>query len=59
MASARETLAANGVTVVDADPEMVAEKRTALIELQDKIVADGGMDADFIGRVTEALDGSM
>ncbi|MBV7379967.1 TRAP transporter substrate-binding protein DctP [Maritimibacter dapengensis] len=57
--TARETLAENGVTVVDADPDMVAEKRQALLDLQDKIVADGGMDAEFIGRVTEALDGSM
>lgn len=59
MESARETLAEHGVNVVDADLDMVAEKRQALLDLQDKIVSDGGMDADFIARVTEALDGSM
>ncbi|MAM60059.1 TRAP transporter substrate-binding protein DctP [Maritimibacter sp. UBA3975] len=59
MAKARETLAANGVTVLDADLDMVAAKRQELLDLQDSIVSDGGMDADFIARVTEALDGSM
>ncbi len=59
MAQARETLADNGVTVLDADPEVVAEQRDALLGLQQQIVADGGMDADFIARVTEALDGNQ
>jgi TRAP-type C4-dicarboxylate transport system substrate-binding protein len=59
MAKARETLAENGVTVVDADPEEVAAKRGELLDLQAKIVEDSGMDAAFMERVTEALDGSM
>lgn len=59
MSTARDTLAENGVNVVDADPDMVAEKRQTLLDLQDKIVSEGGMDADFIARLTEALDGSM
>lgn len=58
MGAARDLLAKHGVTVLDADPDMVAQKRQSLLALQDKIISDGGMDADFIARVTEALDGS-
>lgn len=59
MEAARATLAEHGVTVVDADPAVVSEKRSALLGLQNEIVSNSGMDADFISRVTEALDGAM
>lgn len=59
MANARETLAENGVTVLDADPARIEAKRTELLDLQAKIVEDSGMNAAFMERVTEALDGSM
>lgn len=56
LADARATLAANGVSVVDATPDDIAAQRSALLALQDQIIADSDMDAAFIGRVTAALD---
>jgi len=58
LANARATLTANGVTVTEASPEDIAARREALVALQDQIIADSDMDAEFIARVSTALDGN-
>jgi len=58
LAEARSVNEANGVVYVDPDPAEVAAMREKMIGVQDQIVKDGGMDADYVGRVAAALSGS-
>lgn len=58
LAEARSINESNGVVYVDPDPAEVAAMREKMVGVQDKIVKDGGMDADFVGRVAAALSGS-
>jgi len=48
----------NGVTYTDPAPEEIAAMREKMIGAQDGIVADSGMDADFVGRVAASLSGN-
>lgn len=58
LAEARSINESNGVVYVDPTAEEVAAMREKAISVQDKIVADGGMDADFVARVAAALSGN-
>jgi TRAP-type C4-dicarboxylate transport system substrate-binding protein len=49
--TARATNEENGITYHDPSPEAVAAMRERMVGLQDTIVGDSGMDADFVGRV--------
>lgn len=55
LAEARATNEANGVTYHDPDAAEVAAMREKMIGVQDGIVKESGMDADFVNRVAEAL----
>ena len=55
LAQARSINEENGVTYHDPSPEEVQAMREKMIGVQDKIVADTGMDADFVSRVAAAL----
>ena len=55
LAGARALNEANGITYADPSPEAVAEMRAQMLELQAQIVADSGMDADYVARVAAAL----
>lgn len=55
LSGARATNEANGITYADPAPEAVAEMRAQMLELQAQIVADSGMDADYVARVAAAL----
>ena len=57
LAEARSTNEANGVAYHDPDPAAIAAMREQMIAAQDEIVSSGGMDADFVGRVSAALSG--
>ncbi|MGR3452350.1 TRAP transporter substrate-binding protein DctP [Pseudooceanicola sp.] len=48
----------NGVTYTDPAPEEIAAMREKMIGAQDGIVADSGMDAEFVGRVAASLSGN-
>jgi TRAP-type transport system periplasmic protein len=56
LADARKVNEENGVTYHDPDPAAVAAMKEKLVGVQDKIVAEGGMDADFVARVGAALN---
>ena len=58
LADARSVNEANGVTYHDPDPADVQAMREKMTAAQDAIVADGGMDAEFVGRVQAALTGN-
>lgn len=55
LAGARATNEANGVVYADPAPEAVAAMRAQMLGLQDQIVAESGMDAEYVGRVQAAL----
>ncbi|GGL61563.1 TRAP transporter substrate-binding protein DctP [Wenxinia marina] len=54
--TARATNEENGVVYVDPPEEMVAAMREQMVGLQDQIVGDSGMNADFVSRVQAELD---
>lgn len=58
LADARSINESNGVVYVDPAPEDVAAMKAKMVGVQDQIVKDGGMDADFVGRVSAALAGN-
>lgn len=58
LADARAVNEANGVTYHDPDPAAIQAMREKMSAAQDAIVADGGMDAEFVGRVQAALTGN-
>lgn len=58
LAEARSINESNGVVYIDPSEEEVSAMRDKAIALQDKIVADGGMDADFVSRVAKAMTGN-
>lgn len=58
LADARSVNESNGVTYHDPDPADVAAMREKMTAAQDQIVADGGMNADFVARVAAALAGN-
>jgi TRAP-type C4-dicarboxylate transport system substrate-binding protein len=55
--SARATNEENGIAYHDPSPDAVAAMRERMLGLQDKIVADSGMNADFVGRVRAEIMG--
>lgn len=57
LAGARATNEENGVTYHDPSADEVAAMRDKMIGVQDGIVSETGMDADFVGRVKAALAG--
>jgi TRAP-type C4-dicarboxylate transport system substrate-binding protein len=57
LVTARTTNEANGIAYHDPSPEEVAAMRERMVGLQDKIVSDGGMDAEFVGRVRAQILG--
>jgi len=58
LADARKVNEENGVVYVDPSDEEIAAMREKMIAVQDGIVKDSGMDADFVARVGAALSGS-
>ena len=58
LAGARAMNEENGITYVDPSEEEIAAMREQMIAAQDAIVEQGGMNADFVTRVGEALNGS-
>ena len=58
LSDARAINEENGVTYHDPDPAEIAAMRDKMIAAQDAIVAESGMDADFVGRVAAALSGN-
>lgn len=59
LAEARKINEDNGVTYHDPSQEEINAMREKMVAAQDAIVKDGGMDADFVGRVHEALKSGM
>ena len=55
LAEARSVNEANGVVYTDPAPQEIAAMRDKMLGVQDQIVADSGMDADFVSRVATAL----
>lgn len=58
LAGARAVNEENGVVYHDPSPEEIAAMKDALVAAQEKIVAESGMNADFVGRVADALAGN-
>ncbi|SPF78198.1 TRAP transporter substrate-binding protein DctP [Pseudoprimorskyibacter insulae] len=58
LADARKVNEDNGVTYHDPSEDDITAMRAKMIAAQDKIVADGGMDADYVARVSAALNGN-
>lgn len=58
LADARKVNEENGITYHDPDPASIAAMKEKLVAAQDKIVASGGMNAEFVGRVAAALKGN-
>jgi len=58
LAEARSINESNGVVYVDPSEDEVAAMREKAVAVQDNIVKEGGMDADFVSRVAAELSGS-
>ena len=58
LAHARATNEENGITYADPSDEAVSEMRERMLAVQDDIVDASGMNADFVARVAEALQGA-
>ncbi|MGR3320358.1 MAG: TRAP transporter substrate-binding protein DctP [Pseudooceanicola sp.] len=58
LAGARKVNEENGVTYTDPSEDEIAAMREKMVGAQDAIVEQGGMDADFVARVSAALSGS-
>ena len=56
---ARRVNEENGVIYHDPSAEEIAAMREQMVAAQDAIVKDGGMDADFVARVGQALNSGM
>lgn len=58
LAEARSVNESHGVTYHDPDPADIAAMRAKMVAAQDQIVADSGMNAEFVARVAAALAGN-
>lgn len=58
LADARKINEEKGVTYHDANADEVAAMKAKMVAAQDQIVEAGGMDADFVARVSSALTGN-
>jgi len=56
LAQARSINEQNGVTYHDPSPAEINAMRDKMVGVQAKIVADGGMDGDFVSRVAKTLN---
>ena len=57
LATARSVNEENGIAYVDPDPAEIDAMRSRLVEAQERIVSESGMDADFVSRVAAELSG--